>query len=212
VFVTGEKFSPADRAVIEEHVTVPVADGYGSREGGFVAHQCPAGAYHVTMESLIVELLDANGRAVARGEPGEVTLTHLDAYGMPFIRYRTADIARRSDRPCACGRGLESLEIIEGRRTDMLRRSDGGFAHALSVIYVLRDEPTVREFKIIQRPNLDLEVLIVPRGDLGEAGRRRIAELLRRQIGGAIGVEIALVDEIAPESSGKHRCVVSEAE
>ncbi|MBN2560229.1 MAG: phenylacetate--CoA ligase family protein [Phycisphaerae bacterium] len=218
VFVTGELFQPADRSIIEEHVTVPVADGYGSREGGFVAQQCPLSTYHVTMESLIVELLDPTGRTVADGEPGEIALTHLDAYGMPFIRYRTGDVARRAAKPCVCGRGLESLEIIEGRRTDMLRTTAGGFAHALSVIYVLRDEPAVKEFKVVQRPNLDLDVSIVPREPAAEgrrgafdlARRGRVAELLKRQIGRDIGVHVHLVDEIRPDPSGKHRYVVSE--
>lgn len=209
VFVTGELFQPADRATIEEHVTVPVVDGYGSREGGFVAHQCPERAYHVTMESLIVELLDAGGRGVPDGEPGEITLTHLDAFGMPFIRYRTGDIARRSALACPCGRGLELLEIIEGRRTDMLRTTAGGFTHALSVIYVLRDEPCVREFKIIQQPNLDLDVQLVPRAPLDAARQARIADQLKRRIGAAIEVRIHLRDEIPPDPSGKHRCVVS---
>ncbi len=211
VFVTGELLQPADRAVIEKAVTVSVADGYGSREAGFIAHQCPRGAYHVTMESLIVELLDAVGRPVPVGRPGEITITHLDAVGMPFIRYRTGDIARRQAGSCPCGRGLEALEIIEGRRTDMLRTAAGGFAHALSVIYVLRDEPAVEEFKVVQQASLDLEVSIVPRAGVGGPRRQRISELLKRQIGRDIEVRISLVDEIRPDPSGKHRHVVSHA-
>ena len=209
VFATGELFQPADRATIEEHGAVPVADGYGSREGGFVAHECPERAYHVTMESLIVELLDAVGRPVPDGQPGEITLTHLDAFGMPFVRYRTGDIARRTGQACSCGRGLELLQIIEGRRTDMLRTAADGFAHALSVIYVLRDEPAVREFKITQQPNLDLDVQIVPRAPLDAARQTHIAEQLKRRIGPDIDVRIDLKDEIPPDPSGKHRCVVS---
>ena len=77
VFVTGEVFQQADRAIIEEAVPVPVADGYGSREGGFVAHQCTAGSYHVTMESLIVELLDEAGREVPNAATGEITLVSI---------------------------------------------------------------------------------------------------------------------------------------
>lgn len=212
VFASGEVFDPADRAIIEEQAGTPVADGYGSREGGFVAHQCPAGAYHQTMESVIVELLDAEGRPAAAGQPGEITLTHLDAYGMPFIRYRTGDMARASRGVCPCGRGLELLEGIEGRRTDMLRTSGGGYAHALSVIYVLRDEPGVTEFKVIQRPNLDLEVRIVPGAGWNEGAGRRIAAGLRRRIGDSIDVRLQLVDRIPPEASGKHRHVISEAD
>ncbi|HVP13049.1 MAG TPA: hypothetical protein VMV94_17880, partial [Phycisphaerae bacterium] len=213
VFVTGELFAPADRAVIEEHAGVPVADGYGSREGGFIAHQCPAGSYHVTMESMIVELIDAGGRPVNEGEAGEIAITHLDALGMPFIRYRTGDVARRSGGGCPCGRGLECLEIIEGRRTDMLRTAGGGFAHALSVIYILRDEPGVREFKIVQRSNLDLDVFVVARRDRDfDASRTgRVVGMLKRQISKDSEVRIHLVDEIESDPSGKHRYVVSEA-
>jgi phenylacetate-CoA ligase len=189
---------------------LPVADGYGSREAGFIAHQCPAGSYHVTMESLVVELLDAAGRPVGPGQKGEIAITHLDACGMPFIRYRTGDLARRSTGVCPCGRGLELLEIIEGRRTDMLRTKAGGYAHALSVIYVLRDEPAVGEFKITQRANLDLDVSIVTKGRFDDACASRVGGLLKHQIGDDIDVRIRLVDRIEPDPSGKHRYVVSE--
>jgi phenylacetate-CoA ligase len=208
VFVTGEVFERMDRAAIEEAVAVPVADGYGSREGGFVAHQCPAGSYHVTMESHVVELLDEAGRAVAPGRTGEITLTHLDALAMPFIRYRTGDLARWADRPCPCGRGLESIESIEGRRTDMLRTTDGGHAHALSVIYVLRAEPCVAEFKVVQSANCDLDVWIVPREALDADCHRRIVDRLRGRIGPAITARLHPVARIEPDPSGKHRHVV----
>lgn len=208
VFVTGEVFDRSERAIIEESVIVPVADGYGSREAGFIAHQCPLGAYHVTMESHIVELLDANGRPVSPGECGEVTITHLDALGMPFVRYRTGDMARRGLEPCPCGRGLETLTAIEGRKTDMLRTADGGFAHGLSVIYVLRDLPAIVQFRIVQRPNLDLDVTLVLRRDLTASERDRIADQLKRRIGQDIEVRLIVADRIAPDPSGKYRHVV----
>ncbi len=209
VFVTGEVFSRVDRAVIEEAVPVPVADGYGSREGGFVAHQCPMGSYHITMESHILELLDGNGKLVADGETGEITLTHLDALGMPFIRYRTGDLARRTDEGCACGRGLVLLSGIEGRRTDMLKTTTGGVAHGLSVIYVLRELPQVREFKVLQQANCDLDVWIVPRGMIADGQLEQVSIRLRGQIGKGAQVRIRLVDQIAPDPSGKHRHVVA---
>ncbi|MCA1786150.1 MAG: hypothetical protein LC657_09240, partial [Desulfobacteraceae bacterium] len=71
---------------------VPVVDCYGSREGGFVCHECKEGRYHVIDSNYVVEFI-RDGQAVAPGESGEVVLTHLDAWGMPFIRYRTGDVA-----------------------------------------------------------------------------------------------------------------------
>jgi phenylacetate-CoA ligase len=205
VFVTGELFDLGDRAIIEEAFAVPVADGYGSREGGFVAHQCPHGSYHITMEQMIVELVDEQGRAVPNDEAGEIVLTHLDSLGMPLIRYRTGDLAELG-RVCRCGRALRTLRSIVGRRTDLLRMADGGTAHALSAIYILREEPKVAKFKIVQRPDLSLEVQVNCRSSFDSTDRERITRRLQARIG-RVGVQIMELDEIPLDRSGKHRYV-----
>lgn len=210
-FVTGELLTTQDRQVIESSLGVPVADGYGSREAGFIAHQCPEGRYHVTMESLVVELLDETQKPVKAGEPGEVVVTHLDAYGMPFIRYRTGDVARRAQAPCPCGRGLDVLDRIEGRRTDMLRTADGGYSHALSVIYELREAPGIRQFRIEQAPDRHLRVEVVSDPSFNDAARLRVLTGLKQRMGEGIAIELVCVDEIPPAPSGKHRCVISHA-
>ena len=205
VFATGEIFDPADRAIIEEAFAVPVADGYGSREGGFVAHQCPHGSYHSTMEQVIVELVNEQGEAVSKGEAGEIVLTHLDSFGMPLIRYRTGDLAEWG-RDCACGRALTTLKSIVGRRTDLLRTADGGKAHALCAIYVLRDEPKVAKFKIVQRPDLSLDVQVNCRSSFDLSDRERITRRLKSQMG-PVAIRITELSEIPPDPSGKHRYV-----
>lgn len=208
VFTTGEVLAAPDRAAIEETVGVPVVDGYGSREAGFIAHQCPDGAYHVTMESVIVELLDDDGDAA---ESGEIVVTHLDGLGMPLIRYRTGDHARRRDAACACRRGLECLERIEGRMTDSLRRVDGGTAHALSLIYVLREMPEVRQFRIEQCSDMSLDIEIVADASFDASRQARAQALLSGQLGGDVAVRFNRVPRIATTGSGKHRYVVSQA-
>lgn len=212
VFTTGELFLDHDRELLEQAIGVPVADGYGSREAGFIAHQCPHGTYHLTTESVITELLNGRGRPVVGDEPGEITVTHLDALGMPFIRYRTGDLARWEPRPCPCGRGLQAIRDIQGRKTDMLRTTDGGVAHALSVIYVLREEPAIRQFKVVQQPDLGLDVTVIADGRFDQPRRERMRRMLQRRIGRGIDVRLSLVDQIAPDPSGKHRYVVSRAE
>jgi len=212
VFTTGELFLAQDRALMEQAIGVPVADGYGSREAGFIAHQCPHGTYHLTSESVITELLDGCGRPVDGDEPGEVTVTHLDAFGMPFIRYRTGDLARWAPGGCPCGRGLGAIRDIQGRKTDMLRTADGGVAHALSVIYVLREEPAIRQFKVVQQANLGLDVTVIADDRFDQPRRERVRRMLQRRIGRGIDVRLSLVDQIAPDPSGKHRYVVSRAD
>jgi phenylacetate-CoA ligase len=212
VFTTGELCLDHDRKLIEREIGVPVADGYGSREAGFIAHQCPHGTYHVTMESVVTELLDERGRPVVGDEPGEVTVTHLDAFGMPFIRYQTGDLARWASHACPCGRGLQAIRDIQGRKTDMLRTADGGVAHALSVIYVLRDEPAIRQFKVVQRPDLGLDVTVIADAAFDPPRQEKVRRMLQRRIGRGVAVRLILVDQIVPDPSGKHRYVVSQAD
>lgn len=209
VFTTGEVLLPVDRSILEGCFGVPVVDEYGARDAGFIAQQCPAGAYHVSMESLIVELLDERGQPVPTGERGEVTITHFDSQAMPFIRYRTGDFARWGG-PCSCGRGLQTLTAIDGRKTDQLRTTRGGHAHGLSAIYPLRSVNEIAEFRVVQRAGLDLDVYIVERRPMSKAIEAAIRAELTTRIG-PVDVRINRVERLAPLPSGKHCCVVCEA-
>ena len=54
------------------------------------------------------------------GEPGELVITTLTKEALPMVRYRTRDITRLSDEPCACGRTHRRILRITGRDDDML--------------------------------------------------------------------------------------------
>ena len=54
------------------------------------------------------------------GEQGELVLTTLAKEAQPAIRYRTRDITRLIEEPCACGRTQLRMEKIKGRSDDML--------------------------------------------------------------------------------------------
>jgi phenylacetate-CoA ligase len=211
VFTTGETLYPAQRAVIERVFGARVANGYGSRDAGFIAHQCPAGSLHLSAEHIIVELVDEGGRPVAAGEKGEIVVTHLATGDFPFIRYRTGDMAVMGTMPCACGRGLPVLREVFGRTTDFVRTRSGNTMHALALIYEVRDKPGVRTFKFIQEQDLSLELLLV----VGPEFTGQIEADIRRGILARMGEGTALtirrVAEIPPEKSGKYRYVISKA-
>lgn len=208
-FVTSEKLYPEQRSVIEQTFGCAVADGYGSREGGFIAHQCPAGGMHISAEDILVEVVDEGGRPLGPGRPGEIVVTHLASADFPLIRYRTGDVGTLSDRKCDCGRGLPLLTEIQGRNTDFVVARDGTLMHGLALIYVVRDIPGVRQFKVIQETLDRTRILLAT--DPGF--RDQDVEFVRRGIGARLGtgvrVEIERVAEIPREASGKYRYVVS---
>ncbi len=98
---------------------VPLTDLYMSWEAGHIALQCPDyGHYHVQSESVLVELLDAQGKPCAPGELGRIVVTTLHNFAMPLVRYDTGDLGEAGE-PCACGRGLPVLRRIVQRTRDV---------------------------------------------------------------------------------------------
>lgn len=81
--------------------------------------ECKGG--HLQPDLLIVELLDEMNKAVAPGQPGEVTITTLGVEGMPLLRYKTGDICVYDDTPCACGRNSLRLSPVMGRKKQMIK-------------------------------------------------------------------------------------------
>ena len=210
-FATGETLYPDQRQIIEETFAAPVANGYGSRDAGFIAHQCAAGSLHVSAEHVVVELIDADGKIVAPGEQGEIVVTHMATRDFPFIRYRTGDVAVYARATCKCGRGLPVLETVFGRSTDFIRTRSGNAMHALALIYEVRDHPGVRAFKYIQDEDLSIELQIVPGPEFSDELERQIAAKLARRLGADTPLAIKKVAQIPAEKSGKYRYVVSKA-
>ena len=211
-FCTSEKLYDDQREAIERIFGCAVANGYGSRDAGFIAHQCPAGGMHLTAEDIIVEIVDVAGRVLPPGEAGEIVVTHLSTGDFPFIRYRTGDVAVMDTAACACGRGLPMLKEIQGRATDFVVARDGTVMHGLALIYILRDLPQVAGFKIMQE-SLDLtRVQVVPGPGFDADITRHIQRGMAARLGDGVRIEVEQVTEIAPEKSGKYRYVISKVD
>jgi phenylacetate-CoA ligase len=209
-FVTSERLYDDQRRDIEQVFGCPVANGYGGRDAGFIAHQCPHGSLHVTAEDIVVEIVGPDGRALPAGQSGEIVVTHLATRDFPFIRYRTGDVGVLDDKPCACGRGLPVLKEVQGRSTDFVVAADGTVMHGLALIYTLRDIPGLRQFKVVQESTALTRVQIVPGpGCDVHAATVRIRRDFAARLGRAVEVQVDVVDAIPAERSGKFRYVVS---
>lgn len=76
---------------------------------------------HYWADYYILEILDpATLEPVAPGEIGEMVVTTLCKEAAPLIRYRTRDLTRLIEEPCACGSILPRHDRILGRSDDMI--------------------------------------------------------------------------------------------
>lgn len=208
-FVTSERLYDEQRQIISAVFGCRVANGYGGRDAGFIAHECPAGNMHLSAEDIVVETLDDVGRPVGNGQAGEIVVTHMATSEFPFIRYRTGDVGVLGNEPCTCGRGLPVLKEIQGRTTDFVVASDGTIMHGLALIYVLRDMPGVERFKIVQEDLRRTRVLVVRGAGYPVDGNRHIDAAFKARLGADVDVTVESVGEIPAEKSGKYRYVVS---
>ncbi len=208
-FVTSERLYDEQRLQINKTFGCPVANGYGGRDSGFIAHECPEGGMHLTAEDIIVEIMSPNGISLPPGKSGEIVVTHLATEDFPFIRYRTGDIGVLGINLCNCGRGLPLLQEIQGRSTDFLVAQDGTIMHGLVLVYILRNLSQVRAFKIVQE-SLDLtHVYVVSENGLSPEIVSDIKLGFKDRLGQAVKISIHEVTEIQAEKSGKFRYVVS---
>jgi phenylacetate-CoA ligase len=210
-FVTSERLYDTQRSTIAEVFGCKVANGYGGRDAGFIAHECPAGGMHLTADDIVVEIIDAAGQVQPAGVAGEIVVTHLSTHDFPFIRYRTGDIGVLGTSPCACGRGLPLLQDIQGRSTDFVVAADGTVLHGLALIYVLRDLAGIQSFKVVQESRALTRVLLVVDGGFAADSVVQIERVFKQRLGSEVRIVVDLVDGIAAEKSGKFRYIVSHA-
>jgi hypothetical protein len=137
IFCGGEVLDAATRCTIEDAFSAPLVDFYGAHEFNLLAWQCPNGSvYHVCDDNVLVEIVGEDGRAVRPGEIGEVVATSLHSYTMPFVRYRTGDLAIHGAESCGCGQPFSTLREIQGRGVDYLRLPEGAASIRTPLPYI----------------------------------------------------------------------------
>jgi len=123
-FLGAEPYSENTRKKIEEQFNIDAYNSYGLSEmnGPGVAFECVhKRGMHVWEDSYIVEVVDPETlEPCADGEEGELVFTTLKREATPLLRYRTRDLSKIIDGPCACGRTHRRIDRIKARTDDML--------------------------------------------------------------------------------------------
>jgi phenylacetate-CoA ligase len=189
-----------------------ISDQYGAEEVGHIASECPAcGAYHISAESVLVEVLDEQGKPCAPGETGRVIVTSLYNYAMPFIRYEIGDYATAGSSRPSCAVKLPRLDRIIGRYRNAYVRADG------RVIYPGVHAPggRIHEFlpcaqvQVVQTDYKQVEVRYVPGIAKQEPNMDGLEAYLGSVLEPGVRVHAVSVSEIARNSQGKFEDFIS---
>jgi phenylacetate-CoA ligase len=210
IVVGAEKLHAFQRTLIEQVFQAPVFETYGSREFMLIGAECDRHAgLHLTHENLLVEVLDDDCRPSPDGQEGNLVVTDLHNYGMPFVRYLTGDRAVAGWGLCPCGRGLPLLKRVVGRQLDMLRTPDGRFVPGEFFPHLLKDFPAVRRFQVVQDNPASVQLRAVLRETWTEADRGVLEREIRCVLGPAVRFEFLPVADIPLTPAGKLQVVVN---
>lgn len=210
IISSAEVLYDYQRDLIESVFGCNVFNRYGSREIGAIAQECSEhSGMHINAEHVYVECLK-DGEPAAPGERGELVITDLDNYGMPFVRYTIGDIGVLSDRKCKCGRGLPILEKVGGRTFDIIVGTNGRHfdGHFFSILLRTAIEG-IKQFQVVQESKSKMHIKIVVDEVFKSEYIGMLTDKIHEYCGEDMQVNFNIVDEIKPKKSGKFRFVIS---
>lgn len=209
VITTAEMLLEDQKASIGNTLQTKVVNEFGSHDGcAVIAHDCPCGRMH-TMDDLVYLELLQDVEPVGENRAGEIVLTSLDSFGMPFIRYTTGDLGIQGKSGCSYGRGFGSLEGLEGRVTEYLYRVDGVPMPGLYLTNNLKRVSGVVDFQVEQISLTEFEIRLVCDHLFPEDGEQQIVDRLVQGLGAGLRVNFEYLEHIPRSKTGKKKWVIS---
>jgi phenylacetate-CoA ligase len=211
VFGGGGTLFPHMEQAVQTAFQAPAINFYGSREMGDVACECrEKGGLHVSSHSHYVEVVDRHGKPVLE-EDGDIVLTSLHNYAMPFIRYRIGDRGRLTARTCACGRCFPLLETVMGRSMESFITPEGAVVSPIYLITMIGASLRpgfVKKLQLVQEDYRHVLLKVMLESGVSQTEIRAhldpISEKIRSVMGEHCAVSYAFVDDIPPTHSGKY--------
>lgn len=208
IISSAEMLHPHYRALAETVFGTKVYNRYGGREVGLIAMECTEGRMHINCHDLYLEIDSLDPYT----QPGEILITQLNNYAMPFIRYRIGDIGRLSDEVCPCGNQLPILAELLGRSTATFRTRAGTLIHGGYFTQQFYDLKGVVQFQIIQETFKHCVLKVVVSEQWTEATRRYLVQRIKGALGAEVVVTVEFVEEIPLSASGKREYTISKVD
>jgi phenylacetate-CoA ligase len=210
----GETLTSADAQIIRNGFRCPVVNRYATWETDVIAQTCPdnSDVLHANSDRVILNILRPDGRLAEPGEEGRVVVTHLSNYVMPFINYDLGDRAVAGS-PCSCGRGFPTIQSLDGRTFELIRRADGTIVSPAALCNLVTFRfPVIRyvwEFQAVQTSVEAVTLRVVPTSSFDSCFARRLQREFQAFLGPTMAATVQTVDRIEVEGSGKRLIIKS---
>ncbi len=189
-----------------------IYDTYGCSEGVLIAAQLDGQYYYVMNTHVHIEILDCNNNPVKDGEMGEITITRLDNYTQPLIRYKLGDLGillPLKEYPDKRAYPFQILKEICGRTGDVIKSTKGGthVVHAFTGVFEHISE--IIQWQIEQEKIDEMKIRYIGKNKLALDKLGDIEQRLLSFLGEEFKINWEMVPEILPSPSGKPRLIIS---
>lgn len=167
--LTGEMFLESQRVRLEKLFSCIVKSHYGAMEVNSMGYEEEKGKYRLFETAAYVEILDDNGKVLKNGEEGNIYVTSLHNYAMPFIRYGIGDCGKIVTE-CDGGKESRILQLSDTRKNDLFYLEEGagippdGLLKPVDIINSMEDY-AVYQFRAVQVEYRTIEIYAILNGD-----------------------------------------------
>lgn len=210
VLCGSENLYDIQKIKIEKAFKARVYSWYGHSERCCLAGECNESSYyHIFSEYGYCEIINSNGVAVTKeDELGEIVCTGFNNYVVPFIRYKTGDLAFEIESSCKCGRNYKLIKKIQGRKQEAFVNKAGDmitFTCSDDALWDVKDK--IVAYQYIQNEPGDVILCI----ETGKGFLNSDIQIVKSEFFKfypTLNIKIKIVDKIHRNSNGKFKYLV----
>ncbi len=209
VLLCAETVDEPTQSYIEKIFKAPSFNMYGGRELSLIGMECAEkNGLHEVSENNYVEF--ENITISNYEKAGNLIITNLNNFGMPFIRYRIGDIGvPGGNRNCGCGRNLPLIKKVIGRSTEVFIFYEGTRIAGEMFIHLMKEFP-VKEYQFVQVNDSNVILRLKKSENYNDDTKNQITSLFKRYLPENVTLTIVLVDGFEKTTTGKFRFVYRE--
>jgi len=209
VILGAETVDQTSQTFIEKVFKAPSFNTYGGRELSLIAMECShKNGLHEVSENNYVEFEDID--LFGHESAGNLIITNLNNYAMPFIRYRIGDIGiPGNEDSCECGRGLPLIKKIIGRTTEVFLFNDGTKIAGEMFIHLMKDFP-LTEYQFVQTSDACVVLRYKRSEKVNNQIFNNIRQTYKKYLPEGVSLEFKDVDCFEKTPTGKFKFVLKD--